>query len=152
MSEQSRWRAATDCDRIYGSSTMFYKKNELPFRGANIEILKSIASNDDGESSNGQSENREKNPVDCYITELLTRARALIRDSLDKGTTYHQFCSCIIKTGLWFSENCQSEMFGSWWGHLLARFNQRPDEKKERSIFWGTFLDQYLTNYVFETD
>ena len=77
-----------------------FMKNELPFRGANIEILKSIASNDDGESSNGQSENREKNPVDCYITELLTRARALIRDSLDKGTTYHQFCSCIIKTGL----------------------------------------------------
>ena len=49
-----------------------------------------------GESSNGLSENREKHPVDCYITELLSRARASNKDSLEKDTTYLQFCSSTI--------------------------------------------------------
>ena len=65
-------------------------KDGLPFNGTKSDILKSIAPKDDGEASNMQSENREENPVDCYIIDLSVqiRARASIRDSLDKNTTY----------------------------------------------------------------
>ena len=80
--------------------TECFIKDELSFRGANFDTLKSIASKDDGESSNGLSENRGKHPVDCYITELLSRARASNKDSLEKDTTYHQFCSSTINAAV----------------------------------------------------
>ena len=73
-------------------------RDGLPFNGTKSDILKSIAPKDDGEASNMQSENREEHPVDCYIIYLSVqiRVRASIRDSLDKNTTYRQFCSSIV--------------------------------------------------------
>ena len=142
-----------------------FVKDGIPFHGTKSDILKSILPTSCNGDPSVSTDDQVGESFDVYIVDLSVqiRAKASVRDSLDKEMTYSQFCLSILNGAYNFAKSVGAKRLDIVADMYRIDSIKGPTRKKRVMCSGIRFdagdilprkrkLDQYLKNDDFKVD